>query len=168
MQLGNQNSSLLSALSSRADRQESPVGKLMVNEVICESQDQALALSALLKKCENVTVSKLLVTGDIGAQGWAQIADAVLSVDNIRLVAIQSSREVMKIGNKNDLKAIWRVIKHEWVVDSAEGEERFYKGSFHHPSLPCFLFCFPWFLLLQRDGDSMMWLRLKKYLKDSE
>ena len=39
LQLGNQNSSLLSALSSRADRQESKVGKLRVNEVICESQD---------------------------------------------------------------------------------------------------------------------------------
>ena len=173
LQNGNNNNlgiktNLLSALSSRADRQESPVGKLRVNEVICESQDQALALSALLKKCKNVTVSKLLVTGDIGAQGWAQIADAVLSVDNIRLVAIQSSREVMKIGNKNDLKAIWGVIKHEWVVDSVEGEERFHKGSFQLPSVPCFLFCFPWFLLLQRDGDSMMWLRMKKYLKESE
>ena len=128
LQLGNLNSSLLSALSSRADRQKSPVGKLRVNEVICESQDQALALSALLKKCKNVTVSKLLVTGDIGAKGWAQLADAVLSVDNIRLVAIQSSREMMKTANKNDLKAIWGAIKHEWVVDSVEGEERFYKG----------------------------------------
>ena len=127
-----------------------------------------MALSALLKKCKNVTVSKLLVMGDIGAQGWAQIADAVLSVDNIRMVSIQSSRELMKTANKNDLKAIWGAIKHEWVVDSVEGEERFYKGSFHLPGGPCFLFCFPWFLLLERDGDSMMWLRLKKYLKDSE
>ena len=69
LQIGNEKSSLLSALSSRADRQESPVVKLRVNEVICENQDQALALSALLKKCKNVTVSKLLVTGDIGAKG---------------------------------------------------------------------------------------------------
>ena len=175
LQLGNQNSSLLSALSSRADRQESKVGKLVVNEVICENQDQVLALSALLKKCKNVTVIKLLVMGDIGAKGWAQLADAVLSVANIRLVSIQSSREMMKTAHKTALKTIWGVLKHEWVVDSAEGEERFYKGSFHHQSLPCFLFCFPCFLLLElvleemgRDGDSMMWLRLKKYLKDSE
>ena len=78
-----------------------------------------MALSALLKKCKNVTVSKLLVTEDIGAKGWAQLADAVLSVDNIRLVAIQSSREMMKTANKNDLKAIFtqKTLKMTQIVN---------------------------------------------------
>ena len=158
----------ISALSSRVARQEGKVTRFYADEVLCKSPEEAAALHNLLRKSQKVDVMKLRIQGEIGEEGWTEIAQAVhlpIGVQEVR-----SSTQVMKAAKKTDLKTIWDALKHKWIVDLSDGMERsFYKETSVMPPL-LDLFCLPLavFCYSPREGNRKMWSRLEQLLNEEE
>ena len=152
----------LSALSSRAARQEGMVMQLYAYEVVCKSPEEAVALHNLLRRSQNVSLGQLHIEGEIGEEGWAEIAKAVHLP--IRVPKIRSSKCVMQSAKKADLKTIWDALKYGWLVDLSEGSKWLFKGYSYEPSFIC---C----CLVEyspKKEDRKMWSRLKQLLKEDE
>ena len=158
----------ISALSSRVARQEGKVTRFYADEVLCKSPEEAAALHNLLRKSQKVVVMKLRIQGEIGEEGWTEIAQAVhlpIGVQDVR-----SSTQVMKAAKKTDLKTIWDDLKHKWIVDLSDGMERsFYKETSAMPPL-LVLFCLPFtvFCYSPREGNRKVWSRLEQLLNEEE
>ena len=152
----------LSALSSRAARQEGMVMQLYAYEVVCKSPEEAVALHNLLRRSQNVSLGQLHIEGEIGEEGWAEIAKAVRLP--IRVREIRSPRHLMQSAKKADLKTIWDALEHGWLVDLSEGSKWLFKGYSYEPSFIC---C----CLVEyspKKEDRKMWSRLKQLLKEDE
>ena len=158
----------ISALSSRVARQEGKVTRFYADEVLCKSPEEAAALHNLLRNSQKVEVMKLRIQGEIGEEGWTEIAQAVhlpIGVQDVR-----SSTQVMKAAKKTDLKTIWDALKHKWIVDLSDGMERcFYKETSAMPPL-LDLFCLPLavFCYSPKEGNRKMWSLLEKLLSEEE
>ena len=67
--------------------------------------------------CRRVEIQDLSVIGDIGANGWAALAEALQRFPGDRWVEV--SRQDMLAARKEDLRTIWESLQGEnshWVV----------------------------------------------------
>ena len=70
----------------------------------------------LLMRCQRVNLSELRVTGDIGPNGWAAIAEALQRFPGEREITV--AREDMLAARKENLRTIWESLQgnSEWVL----------------------------------------------------
>ena len=104
---------LLSALSSRAERQQEKISnlKLLMKTIHLDDLYTAKLLHSLLKNCNKATTCWLNVTGEIGMEGWEALAQAVGSHPGI-LYSLRVSKKVMLTAKAQDLKTIHNAIQH--------------------------------------------------------
>ena len=122
---------LLTALGSRALRQEEMVERITSTiHVTCNSKKSAQALAILAEKTRAWGLGDIHVDKVIGAEGWTSIRKALelLSRKRQLYVKMVSERYAMTAGKKEDMKAIWDLIR-VWDVKSDEGSVS-YKMSF--------------------------------------
>ena len=68
-------------------------------------------------RCHRVEIPDLSVTGDIGADGWAALAEALQRFPGER--GVEVSRQDMLAAGKENLRTIWESLQGEnsqWVV----------------------------------------------------
>ena len=94
-----------------------------------ESKDQAVALNALLQRCDlMVNVQTVKVCADIGMEGWEALAKA-LQRHPCHAKAIWSTKKRMLKAKREDLRAIWEAmpgrpngIRSTWIVPGKDME----------------------------------------------
>ena len=98
---------ILEALSSLLSRQQGTVNKLEALDMECKSTETAEAISTIVNQSESVLTRspRILVTEEIGADGWAAIRGAVehLSKDIGKEIELFSERKPMIAGRREDL-----------------------------------------------------------------
>ena len=107
----------LGALAARTRRQPEMVVDAYFNVLFCKDQDTAEDAQALLMRCHRVEIPDLSVTGDIGANGWAALAEALQRFPGDR--GVEVSRQDMLAAGKENLRTIWESLQGEnsqWVV----------------------------------------------------
>ena len=123
---------LLTALGSRALRQEEMVERVRSRSVRCNNEKSVEALATLVEKTQAWGLGEIHVDKVIGAEGWTTIRKAVELLSRKRqmytYVQMSSERHTMTAGKREDMKAIWDVIQ-DWEVKSDEGSVS-YKMSF--------------------------------------
>ena len=100
---------LLSALSSRAERQQGKVSNLVVDRIRLDDLNSTKLLHSLFKNSRRVTGHtrpfQLRVEGDISMEGWEALAKAV-GFHPGRFYMLTVSKKVMLTAKAKDLKTI--------------------------------------------------------------
>ena len=127
--------SLLSALSSRVERQQGKVSNLDVCRIDLDDFNSAKLLHRLLKNCQLTGCFWLRVVGEIGMEGWEALAHAVGSHPGF-LFDLKVSKKVMLTAKARDLKTIHNAFQREggWSVmenENCSGKciKHIFKGS---------------------------------------
>ena len=100
----------LEALSSLLIRQQATVNRLEAFDMECKNKETAEAIATIVNQSGAVLTSpRILVTEEIGVEGWAAIRRAVEHLSNVfeKDVDLYSERKPMNAGRREDLKAIW-------------------------------------------------------------
>ena len=120
---------LLTALGSRLTRQQDERVTLRLQRVKCDSMESVDAFATLVEHCQEkgqwvwrssgYQEPSIYLKGEVGgAAGWATIRRAVERLPDPRKnIALRCQRESLMAGRREDLKAIWSVVK-DWSVDS--------------------------------------------------
>ena len=136
---------LLTALSSRASCQlPKMVKELRFLHVTCSNRESAESLANLVEQTQTVMLPPLtwqdaagchyLSIEEVGTEGWAAVRRAVERLANTlgRRLLVNSQRQGMAAGRREDLRAIWDAIPF-WMVmveaDPIDFELRFYKDE---------------------------------------
>ena len=107
---------LMSVLSSRAASQEKEqVDWVKTGTVRCNNDQDVVAFSTLVANSRKIgwKWDTLKVGGDVGAEGWAELARAVRTIvrdDDVLLsdgFNVSASRKAMGEGRTEDLRSIW-------------------------------------------------------------
>ena len=102
----------LSALSSRAERQEGQGVKIKTTEIHafrCSNLNNAVALHNLVRSSESFVLSSLQIFGPIGWAGWAELAQACQLPQflGLRKICVFGGREFLLEGRREDVRALW-------------------------------------------------------------
>ena len=68
---------------------------------------------SLLERCSTWYVGSLLLQGDVGEKTWERLGREAAKGGLMQLVA---KREVVRMGRREDLLAVWVNTRNEWIV----------------------------------------------------
>ena len=95
-------------------RQHEMVTEVNVNLLFCDDQNDAENAQALLMRSQKVELSKIWVTGDLGENGWAALAEAVSIFPGLLLDQVEvDNRQYMLGARKEDLRRVWEKLHEE-------------------------------------------------------
>ena len=124
---------ILEALSSFLIRQHGTVDKLEAIDIECKSKETAESFATIVTRSETVLTSpRILVTEEIGAEGWSAIRRAVEHLSRVfgKEINLYSERQPMIAGKREDLQVIWEKVAFWEVASGGPGCEMvFDKGS---------------------------------------
>lgn len=73
----------------------------------CTDLVEAEAFHALAEKCQEMKLRDLRIAGEIGAEGWTALAEALRLHPNCYLSSVEVAKHVMLRGRREDLKTVW-------------------------------------------------------------
>ena len=112
---------VLMALSERASRQGRRISESRLGRVWCYTKENAVALLALVRHSNNWEVCHLYVSGRVGLDGWNALREAVCSSGATNpLCVVNATLRSMAKARKEDLRAIWEVLKYTWSIADTE------------------------------------------------
>ena len=95
-------------------RQHEMVTEVNVSLLFCDDQNDAENAQALLMRSQKVELSKVWVTGDLGANGWAALAEALSMFPGLILDQVEvDNRQYMLGARKEDLRRVWEKLHEE-------------------------------------------------------
>ena len=113
----------LTAVSERAARQGSKIGKLNCGSVRCSTQEDAEAFFTLVNHCQSWSVRFLVVRGEVGPIGWEALRKAVCSPGAAEpLQTVDAPLRVMIQARREDLRAIWETLSSHWTISFTDGD----------------------------------------------
>ena len=107
----------LSTLASRVRRQSARLTKMAIPCVPCSTRAVARDLETLTTKSELASFGRIEVRGNLGVDGWSELARALSSTE-VRVGQMEASREAMREGRREDLKTIFESLFGSWLVRS--------------------------------------------------
>ena len=121
---------LLSAVASRLTRQGDKTRlypKVVVrSHILCEGEESALAISALMQHCRTLNIRSLKVAKDIGTEGWAALR-RTLSSKKHHVPHIDVGFKIyLASARREDVRAIWECVSHSWAFS---GEFELFQGE---------------------------------------
>ena len=126
--------SFLSALKSRARRQQKSVSKVEAVRFVCYEEEDMEKLVSLQQNCQKLTFGEVEIHEGLDDEGyprsygqdfWAQLARA-LKLDDLGVDTVWATRNDLLGGRREDLRAIW---------DALTTDEDGY-SSFHVTEVP--------------------------------
>ena len=99
----------LAAICSRMSRQQSAVQKLDAERFVCTNAGHTKALIVLQKSCKKQELEEVEVLGNIGAEGWANLARAC---EHLEVYTFNASREAMRGARREDLRIVWDALAY--------------------------------------------------------
>ena len=102
---------LLWPLGARMKRQWDLVIEVDTNILLCEDQKSARNARAILKRCQEVSLGTLYVSGPIGPKGWAALAKSLSRFPGCCKKVEVHNRQYLLGGKSEDLKSIWESLQ---------------------------------------------------------
>ena len=106
-----------SLLLSLASLQRDQVTELEGDSVRCNTEEEGSALVSLLESSTTWKVGMLQLSGEVGGQTWEglgrEVARGTLGV-------VMATREVVRSGRREDLRAVWQKTEEVWWVDGED------------------------------------------------
>ena len=118
-----------SLLLSHINIQREQVTELVVMVICCTTKEEGRALVSLLERCVTWNVVWLELSGEVEGQTWERLGREVVRG---RLGTVETGREVVGRGRREDLRVVWRKTEVGWKVDGKSllrsgGEEEGWK-----------------------------------------
>ena len=114
-----------SLLLSLASHQRDQITELVTGIINCTTEEEGSALVSLLERCTTWRVRWLDLLGKVGGLTWEGLGREVARG---KLGNVRATREVVRRGRKEDLRAVWQNTERWWGVDGEriwkeDGEE---------------------------------------------
>ena len=112
----------LSALGDRLSCQLTKVVSLSATMVFIRTRRSAEALATTMGASQEVSPILILwVTGTIGGEGWAALAEALQSHPGV-VLSLAAPKEIMDEASREDLRKVWDALSLDgrWVVKSSD------------------------------------------------
>ena len=103
-----------SLLLSHISIQREQITELVVMIICCTTAEEGRALVSLLERCRAWNVVWLELSGQVEGQTWERLGREVARG---RLGTVETGREVVRRGRREDLLAVWRNTEVAWKVD---------------------------------------------------
>ena len=91
--------------------------KMVIAFVPCSTRAVARDLETLTTKSELASFGRIEVRGNLGVDGWSELARALSSTE-VGVGQMEASREAMREGRREDLKTIFESLFGSWLVRS--------------------------------------------------
>ena len=103
-----------SHLLSLASLQRDQIPEMSILWILCTSEDEGAALFSLLERCSAWSLGRLCLGGWAGGQTWQRLGREAARG---RLRGVETGREEVRRGRREDLRAVWGRTEVGWWVD---------------------------------------------------
>ena len=111
----------LTALASRASRQQERVGRIYALYVALHTKTSAEAFNILLRhSTERSNLwGSIKVLWNIGAEGWKALAEAVQQpAFGVRSNQVFTTKKALDVGGREDIEKVFKAVPYHWWVRS--------------------------------------------------